>query len=219
VDLGPWLDPDGIPEADRLVWSDGRLFASLQRLRRGGVRWEAMPEGVVLELDPTALAAGSGDAVLAERPVGPNPKLSAGPRGLLVATGVTGSADGAVSRLDPDTGAAETLVTETDLGFDVWIALDTEAGLVVAGLPFEWSARPSFVQCEGGALELDGFVADAVDTPDGVWLAVRGDATGGRSGLVRIDPADCAELARVEDLRLPPYALAWVAPSLRSARR
>ncbi|MFH1465714.1 MAG: hypothetical protein ABIO70_15110 [Pseudomonadota bacterium] len=66
VDLSPWADADGLPEASQLFVHGGLVWVTLQRLSREAAWWESHLEGVLLGIDPEALE------VAVEIPLGVN---------------------------------------------------------------------------------------------------------------------------------------------------
>lgn len=202
LDLSGEADADGLPEADRFVRRDGRLFVALQRLERPG--W-ASPGGRVVEVDEAG--------VRASHPVGPSPDLFPGADGLVVLTGLYGRADGALSVLDPDTGELVELLTEAEAGFDFVRYVETDGHAVLVGAAEDGSGRTLCRDLAGGAWiegpSDAGWMVDAVAAGGVVWIGVRSGwgGPGVEPGLVALDPRTCRRVEG-EALLLEPYALA-----------
>jgi hypothetical protein len=205
VELDADADADGLPEADRFAWVGERLFVSLQRLDRAAGFVPVGP-GRILELDPNTFA------VLARHEVGPNPRLWPGRGRLLVATGAFFSLDGAVESLAPD-GVRTVLATEAELGFDVTIAVDTDAGPVFLGLDPD-DTQPSHLVCGDRHVRFDDWPRDAVTAVDGaVWGVSRPlDFAGiGAASAWTLEPDGCALDVVAEGFLLGPASVALAA--------
>jgi len=194
VDLSPYADEDGLPEADRVHGTEAGLMVALQRLNRDD-GWSS-GEGRILTVDTERLE------VVAEQATGPSPKLFED----RVLSGVYGSLDGALETLE-----GEVLLTELDEGFDFAVYGARDGLSLLAGSTLEGRTRLLCHDGDGwqqGPL-LDAWVSDLVPIGDGgAVLATRTgwnpDAT---SGLVTLDMATCEVEGDPIHLSLEPYSL------------
>lgn len=208
IDLSPWADADGVPEADRFAWVGDRLFLALQRLDRAQLLQTAGGPGLVLELDPASRE------VVAATEVGEDPKLWPGRGSWLATTGLFFGTDGAVVR-GTDAGV-ETLATEADLGFDATMAADTDAGLVVFGLDAV-DTEPSHVVCGSIHARTDDFPVElAQDAAGEVFGASREmdwlDPPSGERRAWHLDAGSCGLDPLGDPLLLGPQSVALVVP-------
>ena len=210
ISLAAFADKDGLPEMNRAVYHDGRVFVSCQRLDRDNF-YSPTDSSLVVVIDAAT------DQVIDADPVAPgvqgillprtNPttKFAATPSGdfLLGCTGAFGVNDGGVVRLDPRTFATSVEVTEAALGGDVNVLAvppgaigETRAFCVVSDASFntnlvsyERSGPPAVTTVFPGA----GFVlADiGVDDRDEVWLC---DRTASGPGMRVFDATTRAQL-------------------------
>ncbi len=214
IDLSASADADGLPEADRIVAVDDRVFLALQRLDRAA-QWTPAGPGHLVELDLDAGAA------LPAIEVGTNPKLSAHPADpsmLAVLSGVYFEPDGDVVSIAPDAGAAPPLWTEAELGYDVTHLVGAGDHAVLLGVDFVvgGDARLDCVDVQTGTLtpgidDAAWWVDATVDDQGMVWVVSRtgwGDA--GDAALYRVEPQTCT-IDRVHDgFTLPPFSIAWI---------
>lgn len=213
VDLSPWADADGLPEASSLLVVDGTLLVALERLDRGD-GW--LPgEGVVLAVDP------ADGAVLREWRTGPSPRLWPRPSAPGEAWLVTGSyrtvdgwsvpaLDGEVRPLHVVDGPGAAVWVEAERGERVDAWTEGEDGGIIALLdPGDGTWRAI---CGDAEAPLDGpagarWLADVAVAGDRAFLAARALVGGG--ALIALDRATCAAQAEVQTT-LPPFSLAWV---------
>lgn len=191
VDLSAHADPDGLPEADALVWWSGRLFVALQRLDRGD-DWRS-PGGVVVELDPVERA------VVASWSTGPNPRLVAGPDALYLLTGHFTMPDNALWRLDPDASEPELLLDGGDRVFADLAVGPTHSVLLTADVDSAYSAWCLDLEEPRSMLALDTrqFMPDVgFDATGRAWIAVASGwpPTDEPTGLLPLDPVACEPL-------------------------
>jgi hypothetical protein len=180
VDLSPWADADGLPEASQLFVHGGLLWLTLQRLDRS--TWTPADEGMLLGIDPES------HAVVREIPLGlPNPAgrwSIEGDDASVAANGAYLEAedlvlDGGLVRVDLSEGVAEPSPLSEALvasnindaiirGEHAWLALDDG-----------WAANRMVAWSLEGPTELDtlfeGFTPswawDDPVQPRSVWLA------------------------------------------------
>ena len=225
VDLSPWADADGLPEADRLIATEAGLFVGLQRFVRGEV-WSPEAGGVL------QIAVDGASAPVGLTSTGPNPKIAPypdEPGRLLAATGVYGEADGALVVVDPAAGGAaagggeeagsEVVIDEVALGFDLERVVGIGSRVVATGTGFDLD-DPGVIVCvdlatgavETGAVEGAWFV-DAVAGDGSVYVAVRSSFGGEAADAVwAVDPATCEIDRLATAFALDPYSIGWVAP-------
>ncbi len=126
IDLSPWADEDGIPEASTLVRRGTTIYVGLQRMIREGAFWPADPDGgVILEIDCEARE------VTGEWSTGPNVAIQAHPMdddALLLIEGIYTDESGAIT-LD---GGLRTLDLLDDAPGPIEIDEDTVGGNIVA---------------------------------------------------------------------------------------
>lgn len=211
VDLGPYADEDGVPEADALVVKDGAVFVALQRLDRRNDLWMPAGDGKVLRIDPDSLA------VDGEWDVSTNPKMTTFDGEIVVMSGAYSEADGLleVLRTDmPEGSQVETVFTEEELQLD----LGGGAAGVVLGTAFE-KGGDSTIGCIDGsswttATTSASWFPEAVDARGqgrGVVVAARKGWEGpGAGGLWSVDHERCEATDLGVDLLLDPYSLAVV---------
>jgi hypothetical protein len=188
IDLSPWADADGVPEASQLFLHDGLLWLTLQRLDRAD--WRPADEGMLLAFDPESLA------LVHELALGlPNPSGRWSVAGEIASVAANGAyLDGEELVLDGglvqvDLAAARVLdppLLEAAVGSNIndgavhgdqaWLALDDGW----AENRYEaWSlAEPPGSQ---GQL-FEGFTPtwaweDATDPSAGIWLARKSEGT------------------------------------------
>jgi len=211
VDLSPYADEDGVPEADALVVKDGAVFVALQRLDRRNDLWTPAGDGKVLRIDPESLE------VDGEWNVSGNPKMTTFDGDIVVMSGAYFEADGLleVLRTDmPEGSQVETVFSEEELQLD----LGGGAAGVVLGTAFE-EGGDSTIGCIDGsswttATTSASWFPAAVDgrgQDRGVMVAARrGWAGAGAGGLWSVDPERCEATDLGVDLLLDPYSLAVV---------
>jgi len=196
VDLAPYADADGLPEADRLRRSDDGLLVGLQRLNRDE-GW--VPEdGLVLTIDVDALQ------VVGERTTGPSPKLFDD----RVIIGVYGALDGALKTLQ-----GEVVLRESEEGFDFSVYGARDDVALLAGSAFDGETR---IRCHHQGWQagptLASWVSDIAMIGDG--MAVLATRTGwhpdASAGLITIDVERCEEVGDPIGLTLEPYRLALI---------
>jgi len=210
IDLSPWADADGLPEAADLVSDGSTLDLALQRLDRSTPRWDPSGPGSVLRIDCDS------QQVLDQGQAPANPGLTGAghDRYLFGQEGVSrwhASTEGTTEWVDspePVTAAAF-----TEPGYGVLISADA------AG----WY-RVRCVDPQGQLTDLlatQAYLSAAQATDRGnVWIAARlgyADAEqtptdlpiepGPEAELWRVDPVACAVTDRVAP-DLPPFALA-----------
>ncbi len=217
VDLSPWDDGDGEPEADDLYLSpEGFLYVSLNRLNAS---YRAESLGRLLKVDCSSWE------VIADWEVSPNASIypdSRHPGQFLIGGGNyfgEGSAqvelDGWVQSFTTATDTlSEPLLREEDYGANLGFVSSEEDGsrVVISDDGYQWDV--SCVATDGTRSQSLGgnlYVSDATFGPDGLlWLAIRpGFGTGSSTeGVVALDPATC-HAAEPLVTALPPSSLAW----------
>jgi hypothetical protein len=218
IDLSPWADADGLPEAADLISIEDRLYVALQRLDRSSAPWQAAGDGLVVAIDCATRAVV--DAV----PVGPNPSIAtwpADPSRLLVRTGVYYDRDnrtvldGAVGVLNPEDHTVTTWWTEAEAGFNLTKAVGTAEGMLV--LSQDDAARYA-VHCltpndRIDAEKTQAFLFSADAAPDGtVWVSARPswEFEDAPVGISVWDPATCTAVGAPIHTLLPPYGMAFI---------
>lgn len=210
VDLAPYADEDGVPEADALVVKDGAVFVALQRMDRRNDLWMPAGDGKVLRIDPVSLE------VDGQWDVSANPKMTTFDEEIVVMSGAYFEADGRLEVLltdMPDEAALEPVISEEELQLD----LGGGAAGVVLGTAFE-EGGDSTIGCIDGsswttATTSVSWFTEAVDARDqgrGVVVASRRAWGQGSGGLWSVDPESCAATDLGVDLLLDPYSLAVV---------
>ncbi len=204
VDLSPWADRDGIPEASGLWSTDRGLVVALQRLDRDAGWTDG--GGRLLRVDPETAEV----EVLAE--IGPSPRLSDGGA---VLTGLYFQPDGALLRTTEDGELSAPVLQESAHDFSTYAEVDGHGVLTGVSLSggdetqawcVDWSG-PTIVE---GPSWSGLWASAASDGPSGgVWLALRSGWAGSSAdpAFVRIDPETCLETDRLHT-PLEPYDVA-----------
>ncbi len=222
VDLAPWADADGLPEASTLVRRGETLYVGLERLDRDGEVWLPAPGGgAVLEVDCAARE------VVREWATGPNVKVQAHPwrddallliEGVLFETWNVPALDGGVRTLDLTSGALGAVdLDEQAIGENiVGVAADAQGRgvLVSAGSEThtihcldmtDWSVETAAVT--------DYFIPEVRSNDRGeAWLPMRaGPADPGTPGGIAVyDLASCEERAGgLIGFSLDPFSVAF----------
>jgi hypothetical protein len=218
VDLTPWADADGSPEAASALALEGRVFVTLQRLED----FQPGSPSLLLVLDATS------GALLAEVPLSaPNPfarlRYAPGADRLVVAeAGVFGALDGGLELIDPtDPRPAGLAIGEAALGGDLVdaVLLDPDRGYAIVatgGAGAQATTRvvrfdPLAGEVRAELLAADSYAHAALElSPDGaeLWVADRTrEAPGVRVFSTRGDE----ELTAAPiSTGLPPLALCFV---------
>lgn len=167
IDLSSLADSDGIPEADKMVIIEDRLYVTLQRLEN------FVPD----ELGIVAVIDTNSDTLIGSIPLSsPNPfaetkglPLDPDSGKILVSSvGVFGVPDGGIERVDPVSGIAEGFfITEQDLGGDIndFVILSPTRGYaIVSDANFDNSLvrfNPSTGEVDATLLSGSAFLPDA----------------------------------------------------------
>jgi len=225
LDLSPYADADGVPEADAIVRGpDGHLYVSLNKLDTSALPWtSADGSGTIVRVDCETVT------ITEDWTVGPNPSISphpADPNTILVRTGdyynddYSVKLDGALQTFDPVAGTvSEPLLTEAAFGYNLGSLAGNRGGhaMLVADDAYSWTVfcldLTTFEATPTTAV--DSFIGDAVTAPDGTaWIAYRQGYAGSGApviaGLVAWNPETCMSADPVSTL-FPPYSLA-IAP-------
>jgi hypothetical protein len=216
VDLGPYADADGAPEAAWLLAHGDRVYAALQKL----VDFAVAGPSSVLVVD-----AASGEVVREIALAGANMygKMRYAPavdRVPLILAGRFGELDGGIQLLDPnDDTVSPYVVTEAALGGDLSDAViaGADLGFAVIGVPAEGGAATRLVSFDPGTGEVgetlidsDGWHLGFIELdPDGdeLWVADRNPT---QPGVRVFDAATGAELTdRPIDVGLPPFMICF----------
>lgn len=216
VDLADHADADGIPEADRIVVAGGTPLVALNRLDRDR-GYAPAGDGRILALDPDTFA------ITSATDAGPDPKIFAGPTGVLVLTGVFHVPDGALHAFDGALGPP--IVREADLGYDLSGVAGIGEDVVVLGLGYDVDDDAITVEDDGARIDCvhlpDGTVTPGLETlawpvdlvagPDAVYVAMRtGWAEEAADSVLRVDPATCTIEELASGFTLDPFGLALV---------
>lgn len=213
VDLSPWADADGLPEAATLVEKDGRLIVALNRLDRDR-DWTALDEGRVLEVD---CAAGE---VTREWTTGPNPSVHDWPEhagGVWIRSGAWFEEDGGLSLLDLDAGElGSPVVEEAELGGDLAeFAAGVDHGLAITA-DEDWTYTTWCLDLSDPAPQklgtTDRYLSDvAVNDLGEAWIATREGWADPEveGGLVVVDLATCTSRTGDDRIQteLDPFSL------------
>lgn len=208
VDLAPWADDDGIPEASDLVQlEDGSLWVGLQRLQRLN-GWTPAENGWVVRVDVATRAATTAWTTP------PNAVLRATAT-QLVALGTDG-----MWWIDPSDGRS-VVESTTSLGLGDLVDADLAPdGAAVAVFRSGEVHTPACRDADGvwiPGTPLRHYVPDVARGPDGAaWLALRppwSDPSAG-GGVLRLDPTSCEPMPEGADLatQFPPFSIAFVEP-------
>ncbi len=224
IDLSPWDDGDGSPEADTILEGpDGALYVTLNRYDTTSTPWSSADgTGTIVRVDCDTLA------VTAEWTVGPNPGLVPHPvdaTKMLLRTGdyfnadYTAKLDGAVYTFDPIAGTVSNPhLTEAELGFNIGAIAGNAAGnaILVADDAYAWNVFCLDLETwtTTATPPVNAYINDAVATPDGkVWVGYRAGYAATEdpvvAGLVAWDPATCTAADPVATI-FPPYSMALV---------
>lgn len=210
IDLSSLADDDGIPEANRMVLVDGKLYVSLQRLENF-----APSDASVLAVIDTSTDTLTGSITLsAPNPFAETKGLPLDPDNgkiLVSSIGNFGVMDGGIERIDPATGTAEGhFVTEEDLGGDIndFVIVSSSRGYaVVSDADFNNSLvrfDPSTGELQATLLTGSAFLPDVEYDPvtDRIFLASQDFANPG----VHVFAADDSEVTTAPiDTGLPPF--------------
>jgi hypothetical protein len=222
VDLSPFADADGIPEASDLAMIGTRLYVACQRLDRNG-SWGPTEGSLIAVVDVTTDTAIDMDPgvdgiqgipLAADNPIA----LVAVGRRLVVAGSVFfGDRTGGIEILDPEQGTSTgLLISEEDLGGDVTaLALvSSRQGYVVVSdenyanhvRPVDLDARTVGPILEGHS---GGYTPDLAVDGERLIVADRGTfADPNAAGLLFYDAATGRKLAGPVGVGLPPSAIA-----------
>ena len=226
IPLAAFADHDGIPEMNRMIYANGKVFVTCQRLDRDNF-FLPTDSSLVVVIDPATdqpvdcdAAAPGVQGVLLPR-ANPTTEFATTPAGdfLLGCTGAYGANDGAVVRFDPRTLACAVEATEAALGGDIndvcvspgatgtgrAFCVVSDASFNTNLVSYERTGPPAVTMVHPGV----GFVlADAeVDDRDEVWLC---DRTASAPGMRVFDAATRAELtAQPIATGLPPNDLCF----------
>lgn len=216
VDLSPWADADGNPEASWALLHDETLFVTIQKLDN------FMPTGAssVLEMDPlTGEVQGefglSGANVYGKLRY--NEKLE---KIVLIESGFYGDNDGGIELLDPVTGELSGFIaSEEQLGGDLSdaVIVDDTKGYAVVGVPFGdgvhnrlISFDPSTGDKIADILVYDSWSLGFIElSPDGerLWIS---DRTPEAPGIRVFSTATDEEItAEPVDVGLPPFMICF----------
>jgi len=218
VDLTPYADDDGAPEAAWLLVHGDRVYAALQKL----VDFEVDGPSSVAVVD-----AASGEVVREIVLAGANMYgkmryAAAVDRIPLILVGRFGELDGGIQLLDPnDDTVSPYVVTEAALGGDLSDAViaSAEKGFAVIGVPAEGGATTRLVAFDPGTgevgetlIESDGWHLGFIELDgdgDELWVADRNPT---RPGVRVFDAATGAELTGAPiDVGLPPFMICFPA--------
>jgi hypothetical protein len=218
VDLAPWADADGTPEAAWALAVEGRVFVALQRL----VSFQPAQDSLLLSLDADGGEV-RGELALAAR--NPFARLRHAPglgRLSLGLAGAFGVLDGGLELVDPDGLRSDGLVlTEAALGGDLVDAVVASPGrgyAIVAEGGLAQQARTRVVSFDPGQgrvletlLQADSYAHAGLElSPDGeeLWVA---DRTRSRPGVRVFSTRTDRELTGTPiDTGLPPVMICFV---------
>jgi len=227
IDLSLFADADGIPEMDRLVFCDGKVFVSLQLLDRDST-WK--PTGLsriavidpetdsVVDTDPRRPGVQAIDLTLTN-PIDMKYVPAAGKILVAEAGGFYSAQDGGLEYVDPATGSAQgILLTEQQLGgqlggaFGSFSMVDADEGYAII-MAEDWSntAVVRFDLSRGTVLSVHeqsaGFVhADLMVSGDMLYVC---DRTLRSPGIRVFDTPTGREItASPLDTGLPPFCMA-----------
>jgi hypothetical protein len=194
IDLSEWSDGDGLPEAWSVVELDGSILVALQRLED----WVAQ-DGAIVQIDCESRT------ISQSWTVGPNPTLHDIPGStdrVLLRTGTWWESDGAIQILEPGSGTLEEpLVSEAELGFDIWTVGATPNGrLIYSSYDYAGDGGQSLhcMDLEGGeSLSTESWPnylnSMAVVSDDRVLVSMHDPWSGedAPTGVLSIDPQSC----------------------------
>lgn len=176
VDLSPWADADGIPEADALFEADGLLWVALQRMDRE--TWAPAGGSTLVGVDPDTRTVVAELPLPFENPTG-GWQID-GTRALSAAIGdyeAGGSIalDGGLAWADLEARTTQALLSEADLGRNLYAALVRDDLAWLSTYDAQFQNRVEIWRGPEWALEsevLSGYYADWDLASDGsVWLA------------------------------------------------
>jgi hypothetical protein len=216
VDLAPWADDDGSPEAAWLLAHGDRVYAALQKL----VGFEVDGPSSVVVVDAASGAVEREIGLAGANMYGKMRYAAAIERIPLVVVGRFGVLDGGIQLLDPaDDTVSPYVVTEAALGGDLSDAViaGPALGYAVIGVPADGGARTRLVAFDPGTGEVGATLIESAGwhlgflelAPGGgeLWVADRNPQLPG----VRIfDAATGAELTDAPiDVGLPPFMICF----------
>jgi len=182
VDLSAWADADGIPEVDALFGADDLLWASLQRMDRS--TWRPAGGSVLLGIDPTTREVVTEIPLPLDNPTGGWTVVDDVAWSGAIGAYETDDAlalDGGVLAVDLAIGTASTILSEAEVGRNVYAVLSDGSHLWLS--TYDESSTNHIEVWEGTPWArtteiLTGYYAGWSRAADGtVWVA---DNTGAR---------------------------------------
>ncbi len=218
IDLSPYADEDGNPDASQALHVDGEVFVSLQRIDE---TWAPTDYSSVLVIDGTDGTIIEEIHLTAKNPVGKLRYSDAVKSLVFIEAGGFGVLDGGIEYLDPVTRTLSGLViSEQTLGGDVSdavIATETKGYAVIGVYEGEVSKtvlvsfNPSTGEKLNELISSDGWDLSYLEiTPDGTELWVT-DRTMSTPGIRIFDVSDDKELTTSPiDVGLPPSMVCFI---------
>jgi hypothetical protein len=200
IDLSPWADADGIPEASRLFSAEGLLWVTLERMDRDG-DWRPAGGSRLLGIEPSTHEVVSEIALPADNPA--SDWNVAGAIARVAASGAWWNDDGSEIALDgglvsvelSKAGSGELLLSESTVGRNIWAALTDGSLAWLSTYDASWQNRIELWDLASGTQVGDLGVGVTFgwgrDRDGSVWA---GDNTG--AGLVHLAWNDGASLGR-----------------------
>lgn len=219
VDLSPYDDGDGYPEASDLVTIGNKLYVALQQLDQNN-GWVANG-GMVAEVDCTSRAVTNAWEVGASPDLFNNP---VDPSTLIVRTGTyfdeTGAFDftGGLATFDPATGTSTSFLAEADLSANITGFAANAAGKgIVLTTDETWAYQVQCLDMTTGTLTLaesvPQYLSGVVANERGeAWISARTSwASPDPGGVLVYDMNACTSVTHDDwiTLTLEPYSIAF----------
>lgn len=227
VDIALFADPDGIPEATRIVRHDDRVYVVCQRLDRSTPMMDPAGPGCLAVLEAATGAVVDADpSTPAIDPIwlpssNPTDITQAGADLYLACTGSWSLADdGAVVHVDLRTGQTRIVAEEQDLGANLsGLAVWGSTAFVAVSYP-DWSN--AVIPCDlasgtwGAPIEgtSGGYIPDLLAHDGVLYVADQGTwSDPGQAGVLLVDAATEGPICGPVSTGLPPFAGAAVTPA------
>lgn len=203
-------DTDAYPEMMGVVAYEGKLFVPIERLNRSKPYWTPADSSLVLVIDPATKAVEQAIALGSPNPFS---LTVSGSKMFLACVGSWGSvSDGGIEVVDMATRKARTLLTEAARQanlLDVVAVSGSKAYVILSDATYTNTVAPLDLQTGTVGTAVAGISSAFGMTFDGKSLWVGDAPWGGTPTVVKIDPADGAELA-VYEIPYPAGKLVFV---------